>query len=223
MKKIDIAGIKWKGYCKIQEDSFGIYTLSKYEHIFVLADGIGGFTEGKTASQFAVDRTIDLYLSGDKNIKSVMDKINQEILNYSLNLRLKNRIGTTLIIGELILNKLKLYSVGDSSVYKINFENIEQLNKHQVIDGFLINYIGYDKFNVEEIDVLEIDLSFLKRNEWIFVCTDGVYKNIFLKTIQRILVENRDKSSENILCIILERLKLLNLEYRDNATMILLK
>ena len=66
--KIDITGMKWIGKRKLQEDSYAVFSPSDEEHILIIADGMGGYSEGQLASQFSVNRFLDLYSRGDLKI-----------------------------------------------------------------------------------------------------------------------------------------------------------
>ena len=107
----------YTGRRKIQEDCMELVSFSKYEILGIIADGMGGFHNGKLASQFSVDRFVDLYSAGDLSVIEILKKINKEILSYSYNIGIENKVGTTFLAGEILYNRLNFFSVGDSSIF----------------------------------------------------------------------------------------------------------
>ena len=230
--KIDITGMKWIGKRKLQEDSYAVFSPSDEEHILIIADGMRGYSEGQLASQFSVNRFLDLYSRGDLKIPEIIKKINGELLNFSESLDLKNRIGTTFLVCEIILNKMRIFSVGDSSAYIVTKEYIRKINKSQNRGSYLTNYVGYEDFDEEGINVTEINSMKLETDEKtgskkfpviILMCSDGVDKYMETGTIKRIIEENINKTGKEITELMMNTLKEKRRLNQDNASIILIK
>ena len=226
---IEISGDKWIGKRKKQEDAFAILSWSEKEHLSVLADGMGGHSEGQVTSQFAVDRFLDLYTKEKKGIPEIIEKINNELLNFSENVVSKNNVGTTLLVCEITGNRANFFSVGDSSIYIVTKEYIRLLNKHQKKGIYLINYIGYENFIEKGIEKIEVDFDEIvkeskkKDSFFMLMCSDGVDKYLETEIIKDTIVDNIKKSSSEIVDIIIEKLKNRKRIKQDNASIILIK
>ena len=208
--KIDITGMKWIGKRKLQEDSYAVFSPSDEEHILIIADGMGGYSK----------------------IPEIIRKINGELLNFSESLDLKNRIGTTFLVCKIILNKMRIFSVGDSSAYIVTKEYIRKINKSQNKGSYLTNYIGYEDFDEEGINITEINSMKLETDEKtgkkkfpviILMCSDGVDKYLETGTIKRIIEENINKTGKEITELIMNTLKERRRLNQDNASIILIK
>ena len=216
--KMSIYTDKWIGKRKIQEDSTELIKFSKYEVLGLIADGMGGYHDGKLAGQFAVDRFVDLYLSSDFKIEDMIKKINQEILSYSENIGIENKIGTTFLAGEILYNRLNFFSVGDSSLFLFRKNKLERLNKHQEKRGYLTNYLGYSNFgDIEKGEVL------LGKNDIILMCSDGLDKFMSFEEIENILKRSKNKSSKKIVRKLMDDLMGKKSGKQDNVSIIVIK
>ena len=206
------------GRRKIQEDCMELISFSGYEILGIIADGMGGFHDGKLASQFSVDRFVDLYSAGDLSAEEILKKINQEILNYSYNIGVENKVGTTFLAGEILYNRLNFFSVGDSSLFLFRKNKLERLNKHQEKRGYLTNYLGYSNFgDIEKGEVL------LGKNDIILMCSDGLDKFMSFEEIENILKRSKNKSSKKIVRKLMDDLMGKKSGKQDNVSIIVIK
>jgi len=147
------------------EDNF--LTLPE-EHVFVVADGMGGHSSGEIASQIAVEGIANFFKATrqDEDITwpYKMDKNrpydeNRFIMSIKLaNLRIfeasqrESRyrgMGTTIAGMNFVERDILVAHVGDSRVYRIRSGKIDQLTE----DHSLLNdYIKAKKLTQEEID-----------------------------------------------------------------------
>ena len=216
--KMSIYTDKWIGKRKIQEDSTELIKFSKYEVLGLIADGMGGYHDGKLAGQFAVDRFVDLYLSSDFKIEDMIKKINREILSYSGNIGIENKVGTTFLAGEILYNRLNFFSVGDSSIFLFKKNKLERLNIHQEKRGYLTNYLGYRDFTTVEAGEM-----FLEKGDIVLMCSDGLDKFLTTEEIESIMRRYKNKSSKKITEILLEALKEKKSRKQDNVSIIVIK
>lgn len=139
---------------KINQDSLIVKKgLNENGEILLIAvcDGMGGLSDGEYASAVAVDYLNEWFnyelsdllkngISDDsfvKSIKKVIFKINKKILKYSKEKEIQ--CGTT-ISGVLLYNgRYATFNVGDSRVYKVTNEKIEQLTHDQSLVQKLID------------------------------------------------------------------------------------
>ena len=133
---------------------------------------------------------------------------------------------------EIILNKMRIFSVGDSSAYIVTKEYIRKINKSQNRGSYLTNYVGYEDFGEEGINVTEINSMKLETDEKtgskkfpviILMCSDGVDKYMETGTIKRIIEENINKTGKEITELIMNTLKERRRLNQDNASIILIK
>ena len=208
----------YTGRRKIQEDCMELVSFSRYEILGIIADGMGGFHDGKLASQFSVDRFVDLYSSGDLSVEEILGKINQEILNYSYNIGIENKVGTTFLAGEILYNRLKFFSVGDSSLFLFRKNKLERLNRHQEKKGYLTNYLGYSSFsNAENGEIL------LEKNDIVLMCSDGLDKFLSFDEIEDIMKHSKNKSSKRIVRKLMDALIEKKSGKQDNVSIIVIK
>ena len=208
----------YTGRRKIQEDCMELVSFSKYEILGIIADGMGGFHNGKLASQFSVDRFVDLYSAGDLSVKKKKKKINKEILSYSYNIGIENKVGTTFLAGEILYNRLKFFSVGDSSLFLFRKNKLERLNRHQEKKGYLTNYLGYSSFsNAENGEIL------LEKNDIVLMCSDGLDKFLSFDEIEDIMKHSKNKSSKRIVRKLMDALIEKKSGKQDNVSIIVIK
>lgn len=119
-------------FAKIYDDSTAL---------FVVADGLGGYSSGEVASQMAVNSIKDnfelnldvLKASDEEKIKQFFKQLmivtNDKVFEVQKSNKKYNGMGTTITLVGKINNKLYYESIGDSRLYYIdvNKENIEQV------------------------------------------------------------------------------------------------
>lgn len=201
---------------EVNQDS--IFADEKYGcGIFLVADGMGGHSRGELASGFAVDvlkhwwrRNYTLIFKAEntdmKNmLEQLVDDMNQRI--YDTYSAMNMQGGTTVSI--LLVNE-KYYgiaTVGDSRIYRLRdkmftqisvddvWENLPEnvdLEEETVVSdaryGTLTQAMGYDETVRPRIqtDIIESDTVF-------FICSDGVYKFLTDKQIEKILIRAKKR------------------------------
>lgn len=127
----------------INEDYYGI---EKDLKLAVVADGMGGHNAGEVASKTAVEAIINFIrrCKEDKdftwpfglnaNLSDPENKIltgiriaNRELCNLSIEKREFSGMGTTIVSGIISKNQITIANVGDSRIYRIRNNKIEQL------------------------------------------------------------------------------------------------
>ncbi|MFW6281369.1 MAG: PP2C family protein-serine/threonine phosphatase [bacterium] len=232
----------WIGDREEQEDSFSMIE-NESGFMAVLADGMGGISSGKLASEFAVHSFLEEF-TRNYYIKAINDFLinTTHICNYNLlKMAAGENMGTTLIAVLIKDNYLHWVSVGDSQIYLYSNKHIHSLNSRHTYAltlneaykngeisrekafnhprrGRLISYLGYKDFHLLDYSKSPI---FLNKNDKIILCSDGIYNNLTDYEFEMILSERNkpEKDAENIMF----RVKDKNVNNQDNATVIVLE
>jgi len=127
-----------KGKRAENEDSYLVCKLQKGLILLAVADGMGGHSGGKIASNLAIkflkEKSKKIWKKARYNLEEfknsiplIFEEINKEILKVSSeNLELKD-MGTTLVCVFIQKENIITANVGDSRAYLITRENIEKL------------------------------------------------------------------------------------------------
>lgn len=181
------SGLTHTGKCRDNnQDCFSVNLENK---IFIVADGMGGHYGGALASKTAVEE-INKYLTKKQEninpedfIKDAIIKANMEIFSFHKNM------GTTLEIFTIIDKKGWIGHVGDSRIYMLRDNNLEQITEDHTRVMELINsgqltketaknypfqHVITRAVGIEEKvlpDIFSIDL---KANDILIMCSDGL-------------------------------------------------
>lgn len=164
--------------------------------ILILGDGMGGPPAGEVASYLGT-RILAKFLmtellSAIKEInyssalESGIKKANKEIFDYAMRTPQYRGMGTTLVAAILDNEKLYVGNVGDSRLYIINEEGIEQITEDHTAGAVLTRVVGC--FPDVEVDLTELTL---KKDDIILMCCDGLTDMVEDNEIQRIVLESK--------------------------------
>jgi len=230
------------GRRKEQEDSYKIVSNEKGV-LAVLADGMGGFSNGKLASSTAVKTFADEFTKApsilpiEKFIAETSRNCNTRVIENSKG----ENSGTTLVAVVISGGYLYWASIGDSAI--VLFRNCEfiNLNKKHIFQSVLeekfimgeisseelknnsykkrlTSYIGHKGFNDIEISRKALEL---RKGDKIILCSDGVYNSVTEIEMERVLSK---KITPECACDeIIEIIKRKNSPKQDNATIIVLE
>ena len=182
----------------INEDFFGSFSGS-YGNLLMVCDGMGGHKGGEIASRLAIETVSNYFekLNGDYAISEEINK-SLETANKSIILKAKDpelsNMGSTIVLA-LVKNGLVYYSsLGDSRIYKIRNEAIEQITKdnslvQQMLDSNIITEDEakiHPKKNVitkalgtnDELQPEIYEPFKLKVNDKLILCTDGLTAHV---------------------------------------------
>lgn len=104
-------------------------------NLFIVADGMGGHKAGDYASRYTIERVVASVSrnAGDEPvsiIKEAINKANELLVAESRGDEAKRGMGTTLVIGTIIGNKLFVANIGDSRLYIVGgTEQIRQITR----------------------------------------------------------------------------------------------
>lgn len=225
-----------------QEDSFS--TVENEKGIMaVLADGMGGYTNGKVSSSIAVNTFIEEFSNSysiypiEDFFRNVSRVSNRAILDKSKG----SRSGTTLV--SVIITDEMLYwaSIGDSAIALFRNGEVMNLNKKHIFESELeqqyisgkiseeqmlnnpmkkriTSYLGAEV--LKDIEICEKPIK-LKRGDKVILCSDGVYNSITEIEMETIMAE-RIKPFE-VAEEIIEMIKAKSFPKQDNATIVILE
>lgn len=194
---------------KKNEDSYLILQPEKGVAILAVADGMGGHSAGEVASEIAIESIRDYSFNFDDNIikqiKSAVNKANENILNYEEDDINYQDMGTTLTLSVLKDNKLFYGHVGDSRIYLFDGKLNQVTRDHSLVNDLIENKsirpdeafdhpkkniitqaLGIDKdleIQTDQIDITDEDI--------IMLCTDGLSDMIRFENIEEVFQKDK--------------------------------
>lgn len=171
-------------------DNFEDY--QNYGALFIVADGVGGLSDGVLASEMAVKGLIERYYYyakiSDKpvehNLRQALIQVNTQVHNAYEN------SATTVVAAVIKGSKLTLAHVGDSRGYLYHNQNLRQITADHVHpveleDGRtkykLVQALGY-KSDVDP-DIARFDLE---QNDSLLIMSDGATRYLNLERLQEL-------------------------------------
>jgi len=128
------------------------YDTQRYGLMFAVADGMGGHVAGETASQMACDGLPEYYeitkIDGKdiivseellEHLEKLIHRVHEKILQFSNENEGYGGMGTTLSVLVLVETKALIAHVGDSRIYRVREDVIEQLTKDHTEAQVLID------------------------------------------------------------------------------------
>ncbi|RVU54759.1 Stp1/IreP family PP2C-type Ser/Thr phosphatase [Anaerosphaera multitolerans] len=193
------------------EDSY--YIPGDIENLFILADGMGGHLAGETASQMAIDIISEYFSheeidSEEKLIETFENSIheaNEKIFQLSNDDDDYRGMGTTLSMVYIFDDCFYYTNIGDSRIYEIKPDKIEQITK----DDSFVNYlIQIGEINEEEALIhpkrnvltralgtsqnigIDVEKTPLDKDKKYLLCSDGLTNMVSDQKILEILNNN---------------------------------
>lgn len=179
----------------------------------VVADGMGGHNAGDVASRIAVDTVVSELKKGGQGgaaalITNAVNCANTEVYTRAQSDVQYKGMGTTMVLALLFKTRFVAANVGDSRLYLIHDETIEQITRDHsyVAELVALGYITkqeaahHPRRNVitralgtsehERVDVFEREWT---AGDVILLCSDGLYSELEEDDILRTVI-----SSENM-------------------------
>lgn len=243
-----VASIQGIGTRKKQEDAYFISEVLEDEVIgekgllFVVADGMGGMSDGKVASDTVVEEVQRAYLDFDLN-KSLPEQLTQALYqaNGAVWNKLKGSGGSTAVLGLIINDHLYFSSVGDSYIWIMHDRIITRMNRsHNDLNKrrqecfskgemfisdmaftngpeALTNFIGMPQ--LLGTDTLLQPLP-LEPGDTILFCSDGILEALQERELEdSLFLRNPEEMCKEIDIRIHEK----NLQHQDNYTAIIVQ
>ena len=166
--------------------------IHKSQSMWVVADGMGGHSEGDKASQAIVDQLSQLDLKGDlisniEQIKGVLNQVNRLILEFAKTKQ--TTCGSTVVILLRNHNQCAYLWAGDSRLYLSRNGQLRQLTKDHSLDNGLPQKNNAITRAVGVYENLDIECGFhqLLSGDRFLLCSDGVYDSISEEQIKNAL------------------------------------
>lgn len=210
-------------------------------NLFIVADGMGGHKAGDYASRYTIERVVASVSrnAGDEPvsiIKEAINKANELLVAESREDEAKRGMGTTLVVGTIIGNKLFVANIGDSRLYIVGgTEQIRQITRdHSLVDEMVrMGEINADEARVHpdkniitravgaadhvEADFFEVELC--EDDRILLLCTDGLTNMVRDKEICDTIRQN-----DNIETAASQLVAMANANGgRDNITVMIIK
>jgi serine/threonine protein phosphatase PrpC len=202
------------------------FSLIEQDQLFLVADGMGGHASGEVASKMAAETMQEFFTRSqdddvtwpykmDRQLSFVENRLvvgvkmaNQRIYEAALkDLRLKG-MGTTIVGGQIVGDKLYIAHVGDSRCYRIRDGKIQQMTRdHSLLEDYKDAKPGMSeeeqrKFPHKNVitralgmrDTVQVDLhaqDIVPGDTYVF-CSDGLSGMIEDDAILKIVVGNPD-------------------------------
>jgi protein phosphatase len=208
-------GISERGYVRAKNED--TYLLDIDQHVFAVADGIGGMLHGEIASQAAMDSLRTLLDQGHSNSlppkAEMITRLNQDVTTAGIEKNASGNIGTTFSMLTLDGRKAYLIHVGDSAIYRFRNGNPEKLTDAHNVEfeaqsrGVPFDTSGSYRYaltrylGMRDTPIPQIDSFALIKGDRFLICTDGVSDFVDATTLATEITSsiNPDESLQKIL------------------------
>ena len=233
-----------------QEDSFAFSSfdneafIQSKGYLTIVADGMGGMTYGKEASETAVSAFLEYYHNDTQSNHPVellhhsLHYANKQVRNLALEKNKEDEMGTTLVATVIFQDFLYWISVGDSRIYLFRNGELTQLTEDHQYQNLLYQNVMNLTLSKEEADndpqkrtltsfiglkeLLEIDFNIkpirLRAGDRILLCTDGLYEYLPENEIKETLQKQEMFVAKELINKTLEK----NHKHQDNVTVTIL-
>lgn len=193
--------------------------LSSHGCVFAVADGMGGLNAGEVASSIAIEQVrtsftqadLDSISKSDKKIekflKSVITGADKAIKKHVKEYPESKGMGTTLIVGWVVMNRIHICWCGDSRAYIFNtasgltrFSKDHSYVQELVDKGFLDPDLAFDHPDSNIItrclgdfqDSASPDYKnyYLQPDDFVLLCSDGLCGYCRDEEIQSVMLEH---------------------------------
>ena len=202
------------------------FSLIEEDQLFLVADGMGGHASGEVASKMATEAIQEFFARSkdddvtwpykmDRHLSYIENRLvvgvklaNQRIFEAALkDLRLKG-MGTTIVGGQIVGDKLYVAHVGDSRCYRVRAGQIQQMTRdHSLLEDYKDAKPGMSdeeqkKFPHKNVitralgmrDTVQVDVHAedIKDGDVFIFCSDGLSGMIEDPTMLKVVTEAGD-------------------------------
>lgn len=216
----------------LNEDNF---LQDETNHIWLVADGVGGKCSGEVASKLACD-SISKFVAEGNDFESAIKLAHREICTSPQKSIGCAGMGTTIVGAHFTKNRFKLCWVGDSRAYLYSENTLRQISKdHSLVQLFIddgvitkneakdfpaknviTRCLGGDTKKEVEVDSVSGTLA---PNEKLLLCSDGLTNELDDDEIYQ-QIRNAECSQDAINNLLSEAL---NHQGRDNITIMIIE
>ena len=190
--------------------------------VFVVADGMGGYTGGEVASQIVVKQFSSHYSAWNGRIFSLAGYADNAISDAVAEMKSKATadpqyagMGSTVVAVSLEKSKVNVVNVGDSRAYIINSNKIRQINHDHSFVGEMMRAgmltaaeaMNHPKKNqlTQSISTRTMELKpyngteLIGQDDVVLLCSDGLWGVVTESLIQFIVMENPPQKAAELL------------------------
>jgi len=186
-----------KGSRKVNQDYILHRAIDNDKHLFIVADGMGGYTAGEVASKLASESICEFVIAhiGDISPSEILRdaiEFSNEELSFQRYAYGAVQMGTVIVVMLLDGNKAYVSWLGDSRIYqyrkdnlvfqsedhsavnelrKVHFLKPEDIERYSAVVARSI--MGDDKLGA--IDVTQLDVE---KGDAFYLCSDGLHKEL---------------------------------------------
>lgn len=181
--------------------------LGNLPNVFIVADGMGGHNAGDYASRYAVETIVEEIMSSqetepDNILLNAIGKANAYTRQKAEEDIKLSGMGTTVVAATCIGRYLKVANVGDSRLYLINDDKIEQITIDHSLVEEMVRMGGLDReaarnhpdkniitraIGVQETVEADIFNVEVNAGDIILLCSDGLTNMVEDENIRNIL------------------------------------
>ena len=209
----------------MNQDFYYIPDWEDEVHLYILADGMGGYNGGEVASRLATATAVNYIKSNlnetekDKDsisnlIKSAMEYANMVVYEKSVEDKELEGMGTTLEVCLIYNNKIYIGHVGDSRIYRIRNELMRKLTHdhsyvEKLVDDGTISKEEASHHPKKNMLIkalgckafLEPDVSVktMAKDDIILMCSDGLTNMVDEKEIYEIIKEDYSTAVDKLI------------------------
>ena len=123
------------------EDTYGQFSRPNgrhEEHLFVVADGMGGHVRGEVASRLAVEAVAEQFFGETawpvaERLRRAFEAANERVYEQAHDDPVYRKMGTTCTALALVNGHAYMAHVGDSRAYRVDRHGIEQLTRDHTL------------------------------------------------------------------------------------------
>ena len=218
--------MKIKGYAQTsigsREQNQDSFLMSEEQGLFAVADGVGGGYHGDVASKMATEGL--LKYSAEKQLRTRVEKLQNDVLQEALNTIGEALMGTTLTVLQFQGSAINLAHVGDSRCYVYQEPLLKLITEdHELYDEnikgtVLASYLGLSP-DVSPLRIQEETLLAAVGDRYL-LCSDGLYRQIEENRIKEIIKENERDPQAIVDSLCNEATKAIS---SDNVTIVLVE
>lgn len=226
-------------FAKIGESDEGEFAL------FVIADGMGGLSDGEVASRTCIsflkqwwdtDLKRIIYNSAESQLKDIAKcivnifyYINEKIIEYSQGI--SRRVGSTLSVLFIIKGQFFVCHIGDSRIYRLRGKRLEQLTEDhslvalKVTNGLITKEQAkqHPERNIltqcigvhKELNIFQAKGDVFD-NDIFLLCSDGFYNKLSDEEIIASFSKNKDEDLDETIRNLINII--ISREERDNIS-----
>lgn len=172
------------------EDRLAHHDLPNGDHLFLVADGMGGYEAGEYAAECAVEAIVGSLIENPNSIPLAIEHANQTIAEKRVSLGVAE-MGCTLAAVLLHINTATIFWAGDSRVYLIREDRVVfETEDHSLINEMRkikrlspaqirkYEHIVRRSLMGNSSDEVEIIEQPVFPGDEVLICSDGIHKEI---------------------------------------------